>query len=261
MFAGVDWLTFIVGIDFLVPLAYPNSSAGRPDRSRLGLKRGSMPTLVPKKDYGSPPQVLYWLPLQGKRSSPPLQFELFDADYVGRLRAGDYRTQEHFCAYFSVLIQVKLRSRLKSRSSIEDVRQETFARFFVNLHAGKIQEPERLGAYVNSMCNHVLLEYYRHDAHHNLLEDESPQDLPDKGRGPVEILASKEQEKKVREILGKLPERDQRLLREIFLEERDKDDVCRDFGVTREYLRVLLHRAKHLFREWYLKDMGEYPST
>jgi len=30
-----------------------------------------------------------------------------------------------------------------------------------------------------------------------------------------------------------------RLLHEVFLEERDKDEVCRDFGVERDYLRVL----------------------
>jgi len=60
--------------------------------------------------------------------------------------------------------------------------------------------------------------------------------------------------KKVREILEEMPERDRRLLREIFLEERDKDQVCHDFGVDREYLRVLLHRAKQSFKALYLKN-------
>jgi RNA polymerase sigma-70 factor (ECF subfamily) len=44
-------------------------------------------------------------------------------------------------------------------------------------------------------------------------------------------------------------------LREIFLEERDKDAVCQDFGVDRDYLRVLLHRAKQAFKAVYLKNM------
>jgi RNA polymerase sigma-70 factor, ECF subfamily len=48
-------------------------------------------------------------------------------------------------------------------------------------------------------------------------------------------------------------------LREVFLEERDKDEVCRDYGVDREYLRVLLHRAKQSFKAGYLKKMGEPP--
>jgi RNA polymerase sigma-70 factor (ECF subfamily) len=35
----------------------------------------------------------------------------------------------------------------------------------------------------------------------------------------------------------------------IFIEERDKDDVCRELGIDRDYLRVLLHRAKMRCRE------------
>jgi RNA polymerase sigma-70 factor, ECF subfamily len=70
------------------------------------------------------------------------------------------------------------------------------------------------------------------------------------------LLTAKETEKKVREILEQLSERGRRLLREVFLEERDKDEMCRDSGVGRDYLRVLLHRAKQTFKSLYLKDMG-----
>ena len=188
-----------------------------------------------------------------------MEFQSFDAAYVERLRAGDYRTQENFCAYFSTLIQIKLRSRLQSPSAIEDVRQETFVRFFVKLRDDKILQPERLGAYVNSMCNNVLREQYRSSARHSSLEDEEPQDFPDQGKNLVDIIASRQTETNVREILEKLPERDRRLLREVFLEERDKDEVCRDFGVDREYLRVLLYRAKQSFKSLYLKQIGEEP--
>jgi RNA polymerase sigma-70 factor (ECF subfamily) len=38
------------------------------------------------------------------------------------------------------------------------------------------------------------------------------------------------------------------LLQAIFLEDRHKDEVCAQWGVGRDYLRVLLHRAKSQFR-------------
>jgi RNA polymerase sigma-70 factor (ECF subfamily) len=187
-----------------------------------------------------------------------LQFQPFDRSYLERLRAGDYRAQEHFGAYFSALIQIKLRSRLKSPEAIEDVRQETFTRFFVALRDGRILQPERLGSFVNSICNNVLFEHYRAGSRVDSLEDdENARELPAKGSDLLAILAAKETEKKVREILEQLSERDRRLLREVFLEERDKDEVCRDFGVDRDYLRVLLHRAKQSFKSLYLKDMGD----
>jgi RNA polymerase sigma-70 factor (ECF subfamily) len=185
-----------------------------------------------------------------------LQFHSFDEAYVERLRAGDFRTQEHFGAYFSALIQVKLRSRLQSREAIEDVRQETFARFYVALREGKLLHPERLGSFVNSVCNNVLLEHYRTNARASSLDDDDQKELPSPAINLVDILVAKETEKKVRDILEQLPERDRRLLRDVFLEERDKDEVCRDFGVDREYLRVLLHRAKQSFKSLYKKNLG-----
>jgi RNA polymerase sigma-70 factor, ECF subfamily len=209
----------------------------------------------PENGLASTAQVLHCLPPQGLRGRS-LQFDSFDQDYLDRLRAGDFPTQEHFGAYFSSLIHIKLSSRLKSRDAIEDVRQETFVRFFGALHAGKILHPERVGSYVNSMCNNVLLESYRAGSRLDSLDDEDkPREFPAKGADPIDILEAKESEKKVREILEQLSERDRRLLREIFLEERDKDEVCRELGVDRDYLRVLLHRAKQAFKASYLKLM------
>jgi RNA polymerase sigma-70 factor, ECF subfamily len=199
--------------------------------------------------------VLHWLPFPAGRGKF-LQFHAFDAAYLERLRAGDARTQEHFGAYFSALIQIKLRSRVQSREAIEDIRQETFVRFYAALRAGKILQPERLGAYVNAICNNVSREDFRLVARHSSLDEDGQKELPAAPTDLEGALAAKETEKMIREVLEKMPERDRRLLREVFLEERDKDEVCREFGVNREYLRVLLHRAKQSFKSQYLKDMG-----
>ena len=188
-----------------------------------------------------------------------MQLQSFDESYVERLQAGDFRTQEHFVAYFSELIQLKLRSRLHSPQAIEDVRQETFTRVFAALRGGKIRQPDRLGAFVNSMCNNVLLEHYRASSRDSSLDDEEQQDFPATNVDILGAVAAKQMGEKIREILEEMPERDRRLLREIFLEERDKDDVCRDFGVDREYLRVLLHRAKLSFKSLYLKNVAARP--
>jgi RNA polymerase sigma-70 factor, ECF subfamily len=189
-----------------------------------------------------------------------LQFQAFDAPYVERLRSGDFRTQEHFVAYFSELIQLKLRARLRSPQAIEDVRQETFVRVFAALRsAGGVRQPERLGAFVNSICNNVLLEHYRSSSRSDSLDDEPQNELPDPVMDVLGAVAAKQMEEKVREILDEMPERDRRILREVFLEERDKDEVCRDFGVDRDYLRVLLHRAKQSFKSLYLKNIERRP--
>ena len=184
-----------------------------------------------------------------------MQFHEFNEVYLERLCSGDFRTETHFVAYFSELIQLKLRSRVKSPQAVEDLRQETFVRVFATLRSQGIRQPERLGAFVNSVCNNVLLEHYRSASRENPAEEEEGANIPDPSLDVVAILSHKEMEQKVRQVLDELSERDRRLLREIFLEERDKDAVCRDFGVDRDYLRVLLHRAKQAFKAVYVKNL------
>jgi len=225
--------------------------------SHFVLKRPAF-SAATENSAGGPLPVLHFVPPQNARGRH-LHFHSFDESYLSRLRAGDFRTQEHFSAYFSTLIKIKLCSRLKSPETVEDVRQETFSRFFVALRDGKILQPERLGSFVNSICNNVLLEHYRSDIHNTPMDDDEEDNVPSSHMNMLDALVAKEREKRVREILEKLPERDRRLLREVFIEERDKDEVCRDFGVDRDYLRVLLHRAKQAFKSSYLKHMRENP--
>jgi RNA polymerase sigma-70 factor, ECF subfamily len=182
----------------------------------------------------------------------PLPFHTFDEAYVRRLRQGDFCTVEHFVAYFSDLLQLKLRSRLRSPQAVDDVRQETFSRVLAALRENKIRQPERLGSYVFSICKNILLEGHRVSQRDTSIEDGEDQDFPDRRVDIFGAFAAKQTKEKVRDVLEKLPELDRRLLHDVFLEERDKDEVCRDFGVTRDYLRVLLFRAKRSFKSEYL---------
>ncbi len=185
-----------------------------------------------------------------------MQFHTFDSGYVENLCAGEEATQQHFVAYFTELLRIKLRSRLQSLHAIEDVCQETFVRVFAVLRKdGGLRQPERLGAFVNTVCNHVLFEQYRSTSCY----DELPE-LPANGVDALEIVAARQVKAKVREILQELPPRDRLLLQAVFLDERDRDEVCSEFGVDREYLRVLLHRAKQEFKTEYLKRIGNFAS-
>jgi RNA polymerase sigma-70 factor (ECF subfamily) len=188
-----------------------------------------------------------------------LQFYAFDASYVDRLRSGDVSTEEHFVGYFSELIWLKLRFRLSSKEAMEDVRQETFARVLRLLRSeGGIRQPDRLGAFVNSICNHVLLEHYRSKSkNESTIDDEAETVFVNREPSALNLLETKDTERVVRRILNELTERDRRLLEAVLLEERDKDEVCAELGVTREYLRVMVHRAKQSFKSLYIQYLGE----
>lgn len=178
----------------------------------------------------------------------------FDESYLRRLCRGDAETERHFVSYFGELLRIKLRSRLRSRQLVEDASQETFLRVFRALRGGEeIRHPERLGAYVNAVCNNVLQELYRSEQRHPQPVDAAVPKLEDEAPAAEDRLLLAERRARVRRIIDDLPDRDRCLMRALFVEERDKDEICEEMGVEREYLRVLLHRAKLRFRTLYLE--------
>jgi RNA polymerase sigma-70 factor (ECF subfamily) len=176
----------------------------------------------------------------------------FDDEYVRRLREGDRETSAHFDSYFRELLLIKLRRKLDSRQAIDDVRQEVFVRVFAKLP--ELQDARKLGSFVNSTCNHVLMEWYRIESR----SDAFAQAVVDPGEQVTieEELVNEERKARVQRVLGRLSPRDADILRALFIDEGTKDEVCRRFGVDRGYLRVLLHRAKKSFRSEFRKKSG-----
>lgn len=180
----------------------------------------------------------------------------FDKLYVDRLRDGELSTEKHFVAYFGEILGIMLRARYLSPERVEDVRQETLTRVIATIRRdGGIRQPERFGAFVSATCKNVLRENSRDWLKARTLGEDQPQ-IADKVIDLEQALITEETKKRVREILDELRTRDRQLLRAIFLEEKDKDEICREFGVDREYLRVLLHRAKERFRAHFLREQA-----
>ncbi len=176
----------------------------------------------------------------------------FDESYLRRLAEGEPETEAHFVAYFGPLIRIKLRRRLRHHQWIDDICQETFLRVLRAVRApeGGVRHAERLGAYVNAVCTNVMLEHLRAGTRHPQIADGLPE-APDRAQSAEARLLSAERRTRVQRVIEALPDKDRRVLRALFVEERDKDELCAELGVDRGYLRVLLHRAKHQFRAQY----------
>jgi RNA polymerase sigma-70 factor (ECF subfamily) len=173
----------------------------------------------------------------------------FDRAYLDRLASGDPETERHFTRYFGDLLSIKLRSRLRTPAQVDDARQETFLRVMKALRQpGGIQSPGGFGAFVNTVCNNVLFEMYRANSRTAPLEDEVGAALPDPAMDAETAAGLDEDRAHVRSVMESLPPKEQQLLKWLFFEECDKDEICRRLNIDRNYLRVLLHRAKQRFR-------------
>jgi RNA polymerase sigma-70 factor (ECF subfamily) len=168
----------------------------------------------------------------------------FDREYVERLRNGDAETERHFTDYFGALLSNKLRTRCYHAHMIEDLRQEAFLRVLVALKKKNcLQCPESLGAFVDTVCHNLLFEMYRSKYR---TQSYLPKhlDVPDERASAESQLVTEDRKRQVRQVLEDLPPKDRELLRLVFYEEADNDEICRRFRVNRRYLRVLVHRAK-----------------
>jgi RNA polymerase sigma-70 factor, ECF subfamily len=133
---------------------------------------------------------------------------------------------------------------------VDDVVQETVTRFLGAVRDEKIRNPESTPAFLSGICNNVIQEYRRRLWKEPLSDSDSP---PERPAAPEADLLE------MRQIIGvvmtELSQRDQDLLRAFFLEEKDKEEICRSMGLSDAQFRVALFRAKERFRTSYHKSV------
>jgi RNA polymerase sigma-70 factor (ECF subfamily) len=189
-----------------------------------------------------------------------LEFHTFDASYVQRLAEGDPATESHFSLYFRKFISLKLNARRLSASLAEDILQETMLRVLKAVRKGSgVSQPERFGAFVNSVCNNVMLEFL-HKESRQPSGVENPPEMADERVDMFASLVNQQRKQMVGQVLDGLASKDREILRLVFFEEAEREEVCKKLGVRSEYLRVLLHRAKEKFATAYLRK-SEEPRT
>jgi RNA polymerase sigma-70 factor, ECF subfamily len=177
------------------------------------------------------------------------------------------RSQSGSCAKTLELTDADLeRLRLKLRykvlyhlghscPDVEDLVQESLARFIRAEQRRQIRNTEEFGAFVNGVCRNVILEYRRR-AHKQPLSDQDAPGPEASVRPEAEIFEIREA---INHSLAELSERDHAVLRALYLEGKDKDVICRDWNMTDAQFRVVLFRARDRFRRAYSGEMKQTP--
>ncbi len=172
----------------------------------------------------------------------------FDEAYLHALAQRDPRTENELISAFSRPIKCKLRMHLRSPQAVEDAYQETLLRVFTYFRVGKtLRIPASLPAFIHAVSSNVALEMVRAGRRATCSCDDLPE-LVDARANPEHDTLTRECCDTVRRVLSELSNLDQELLRRVCLEEEDRDQICRDFRITRDYLRLLLHRARLRFK-------------
>jgi len=104
---------------------------------------------------------------------------------------------------------------------------------------------------LNGVCRNVILEYRRRVRREPPIDPSVP--IPDVGFRPdAEVFEMRDA---IDNGLMELAERDRAILRSLYLEGKEKDDICREWGMSDAQFRVVLFRTKERFRRVYNKEL------
>ncbi len=172
----------------------------------------------------------------------------FDEEYLRALANSNPEAENSLIAHFCRPVQTKLRACLRSPEIAQDAAQETFLRVLVFFRSGRsLEHPNCLPRFVYTVCHNVALEFLRAHTRHDQWAEDAPEPV-DPSLDPERRADAAERRQIVHSLLRELSERDRQLLCRVSLAEEDKDAICREFHVNREYLRVLLYRARRRFK-------------
>jgi RNA polymerase sigma-70 factor (ECF subfamily) len=131
---------------------------------------------------------------------------------------------------------------------VDDIVQETLTRFVRAEQKSQIRNnADDFGAFVNGVCRNVILEYRRRVRREPLADPDIP--VRDSSVRPeAEIF---EMRQAIDHGLAELAERDRRILRSLYLEGKEKEEICREWSMSDAQFRVVLFRAKERFRRAY----------
>lgn len=141
-------------------------------------------------------------------------------------------------------------------ADVDDLVQETLSRFIRAAQRDQIRNTEEFGAFINGVCRNVILEHRRRVKREPTLDDEAR--VPETAVRPdAEVLEMRDA---IDHSLKELADRDRAILKALYLDGREKDEICTEWKMTDAQFRVVLFRAKERFRRVYsgeVKRSGE----
>ena len=171
---------------------------------------------------------------------------------VSAIAAGDRSAERAFVERYQRGVRaLVVRACRPGDPVVEDIVQDVLMTVLGRLRAGALVDANALPAYLQATIAHASsAEYRRRKLRGETLPVEQMEGLPDSDPGPLEGLHRSHLRQAVAALIEALPvARDREVLRGFYLQERDRDELCRALGIDEPHFRRVLHRARERLRE------------
>ena len=165
---------------------------------------------------------------------------------VTRVRDGDRAAETEMVERYSRGLRFLLRRKTRDATLSEDFLQETWAIALVKIRADGLDNPGRLAGYLCGIANNLALgERRRVSRQRTAVNSEIVDLIPDDSSNPFRHVSRAELCKHVRGLIDDLKkERDREILKRFYVQEEDKESICKRLDVDGLHFNRVLYRAR-----------------
>jgi len=170
-----------------------------------------------------------------------------EPDLVARIAGGDRVAESEFVRRFERGVRALVRRHCRPGDPIvDDLVQDVLTGVIERLRAGAIHDSGALAGYVQAAAVYATTAEYRR--RRPTQSDATIENLADTD-SPTARLEATQLSTALRTLLAEMPvARDREILARFYLDEQDKDDVCRALEIDPAHFHRVVFRARERFR-------------
>jgi RNA polymerase sigma-70 factor (ECF subfamily) len=170
------------------------------------------------------------------------------ADLVERIARGDRGAEAEFVRRFERGVRALVRRHCRPGDPIvDDIVQDVLTGVIERLRAGAVRDASALPGYVQAAAVYATNAEYRQRRPTQTVA--AIEELSD-GDSPQKQCAAEQLGEFLRQVLTELPvARDREVLTRFYLDEEDRDRICRTLAIETGHFHRVLFRARVRFRE------------
>jgi RNA polymerase sigma-70 factor, ECF subfamily len=128
---------------------------------------------------------------------------------------------------------------MRNTAAADDLVQQVLVTVLVALREDRVQDRERLDAYVLGTARNVVMDMRRGASRQVRVADQASALLPK----DYEVSLGFVDRPRLEHCLGELEPRDRTVVVATFVEDRDSDEISQTLGISAGNVRVIRHRA------------------
>ena len=178
-------------------------------------------------------------------------------DLVRRIETGDLSAEAEFVRRYICCVQGILIKRTASTQLASDLCQDTFVIALRKLRAGELENPRCLGAFVRKIASNVSIDHFRRERRYIHRDDAAMAALVSHRDFKGDCIDKQKTRLALDDIIGQLPiARDREILNRFYLDDENKEQICKDLHLSSAHFDRVLYRARGRIRRLIMSKKG-----